>query len=199
MKKPQHRSILFAVTLALLATTACPSPPSPDGGVDAGAIDAGAIDDVDAGDVDGGMSHDDLCAEQPDEDNPTRFYERNLLRFAAPDDAGVDVEVTLTRLPVDWVGESSVYALQRLSVATSEGTVCITDPDDLDYVNSHHNFEDDAVAVIDGDTHLLQMRITWDNVTGEREWIDTYSVTDADGDVVVGPVRLFENSGAELR
>lgn len=159
-------------------TTGDPEP-SPEPSVDAGA-DAGAIAPV--------------CLEEPDEDEPNRYFRRHHLRFVNDDEG---VEITITRDFVDvGVGESAIYSLERFSLRTPGIDECVVDEGALDYVNSHHNWIDDAIVDIDGITYTLEMRFQLD---GSATWTDTLTGVDTDDNVVFGPMVVVENSGVLYR
>lgn len=86
-----------------------------------------------------------------------------LHQFAAP---AMDLVVELARLYVDGgVGESSIYELGGFSLRWGVGeNVCVTDPAQLDYENSHHNWHDRAEARAGGRRYVLQL--TFDAMAG---------------------------------
>ncbi|MCP4502589.1 MAG: hypothetical protein GY822_21790 [Deltaproteobacteria bacterium] len=158
---------------------------SADGGFSS---DAGQSD----GQSDAGLSAA-LCAEEPSDDT-NRSFRRHLLRFVNEDDSDPSVEVTLTRDYIEaGVGESAIYALERMSLTLQGLDVCVTDPAALDYANTHHNWFDDAIVEVDGIIYTLKMQL----VTGG--WEDVLTGENAAGDVVFGPAALVENSGVVHR
>ncbi len=135
-----------------------------------------------------------LCAEQPNVLQPGRYFERNLLRFANQQE-GVEVVITRDFVEVG-AGESAIYSLERFSLTTPESRSCEIEEGALDYTNTHHNWRDSAIVVLDEITYTLEMSYLPDIRDRTTTWVDTLTGKDAQGNVVFGPVELTENSGA---
>lgn len=79
------------------------------------------------------------------------------------------------------VGESVIFRLESMGLRIDGQEICVSDPEALEYENTHHNWNDVARATKDGLTYELAM--VWDAV-------ETLTVFGADGAVVRGPTPL---------
>lgn len=105
----------------------------------AGASGAGAPGGSDAGD---GA----ICGKRPG----GSLASSHVLRFETADASWV---VQLERRYEEWgAGESRIYALDGFAVVRDAGITCMSAAEDLEYVNTHHNWEDVARAT-DGALH----------------------------------------------
>ncbi len=93
----------------------------------------------------------------------------------APIDAaaeGVTVKIA-RRWAAQGVGESSIYAAESMSMTWGDNAYTVEAWDRLEYVNSHHNWQDTLAATTD-DGHVLHWSITYDFEAGgltQRVWV----------------------------
>lgn len=127
-----------------------------DGDGDGDALDGGPSDGgspSDAGGIagDGGAAPS-LCDEPATGPNE---YEHQIHHFT-----GDGVEVWLTReYEGQGAGITSVWGASRMTVHQGDVDACITDPADLDYDWTHHNWYDTARARIDGLEFVLHVEL----------------------------------------
>jgi len=76
-----------------------------------------------------------------------------VFRFEA-----AEIVVSIARRYVSaGVGESSIYDVDEMRVATAAGCVVIVAANDLEYQNSHHNWRDRAIGIADGVRYELRL------------------------------------------
>ncbi|WP_437952665.1 lamin tail domain-containing protein [Sorangium sp. So ce296] len=96
---------------------------------------------------------DELCGERPG----GSFYAAHVLRFEASDG---QIVIQLRRT---WeeagVGESSLFRLDGFSVLLDGEATCVTEPNKLEYVNTHHNWTDVARADAGEERYELAMNL----------------------------------------
>ncbi len=133
---------------------------APGAGGDAGAAGSGAS-----------SASDTLCGVRPG----GQLYGEHVLRFET---AAGDV-VQLQRAYETWgVGESVIYRLDGMGVRFGGEELCIGPADALEYVNTHHNWYDEAHGERDGRRYSLVL--TW----GAD---DTFGISDDGGAAVLEP------------
>ncbi len=89
-------------------------------------------------------------------------------------------------------GMSAIYSLAAFAI-THEGTTrCLNDTALFDYENSHHNWIDQATAVVDELTWTLGIRFQPEDDPVTSPWVWTFPLEAKDdaGTSVVGPVLL---------
>lgn len=97
-----------------------------------------------------------------------------------------DVRVEIAR---QWaamgVGESSIFAVDAMTLAWGDTSYTVRAWDRIDYVNTHHNWNDTATATTD-DGHVLHWKIIYD-FEGGLGLVETVWAEDADGNQVLPP------------
>lgn len=100
--------------------------------------------------------------------------------------AGLELGI-VRRVDPDSVGTSGTtpWLPQRFALVRGAVAECVADSNDLDYLGSHHNFDDEMTASVGNETWLFkQMRVDYDEPT-------SWSVEARSGDTVLwGPVTL---------
>jgi hypothetical protein len=145
------------------------------GGSSAGAAGAGgASGDGGAGNAGGspGARGDTLCGVRPG----GTLWGEHVLRFETAEGDVLQLE---RAYDMAGVGESAIYRLDAMGVRFKGEEICIGPADTLVYVNTHHNWHDEAHGARDGRRYSLLVK--WD-------MDDTFAVYDDDGAAVLDPV-----------
>lgn len=183
-----ERTLLSVLsTLVLAASIGCSdSKPGNDGGGKGGGAGkggssgtAGTAGDAGAGGQGGdggaggspGTAGDTLCGVRPG----GMLWSEHVLRFETT--AG-DVVQLKRAFEMVGVGESSIYRLDGMGVRFDGNEICIGSDDTLEYVNTHHNWFDEAHGEKDGRRYSLLVK--WDADT-------TFAVYEDGGAAVLDP------------
>lgn len=151
---------------------------------------SGASQDTSGGgDTSGGSNADEAWAYLD-----TCFADAQAVNVLTITDLANEAEGVFVRIgidPEDRFGTSGTtpYDLLYFGIVTPDEEACITDRDLLDYIGSHHNFDDNATAQVVDSTYNLHMTLAYtDPVTRT----DTLTRTDAGGNTTLGPIELAE-------
>jgi hypothetical protein len=141
-----------------------------------GSGSAGAAGDGGAGGQGGaggssGATGDTLCGVRPG----GSLWGEHVLRFETAAGAVIQLERAYEMVGV---GESSIYRLDGMGVRFDDEEICIGADDTLEYVNTHHNWYDEAHGEKDGRRYSLLVK--WDADT-------TFAVYEEGGTAVLDP------------
>lgn len=148
------------------------------GGTSGTGGEAGAGEGAQAGA--GGGTSDELCGARPG----GSVWSTHRIRFESAD---ADIVVQLQRtFETNGVGESSIYRLDVFALRIGTSTTCVTDAENLEYENTHHNWQDVARADVGGTSYELRM-----SFIDAYEWSNTLSAADESGNVVLEETPLI--------
>ena len=125
-----------------------------------------------------------LCGEVPGGD-PSQVH---VLRFESEEPA---LTVQLKRRFVEsGAGESAIYDLDAFALILDGETHCVDSADALEYTNSHHNWQDVAMATLDRVRYEIAISYEF-----EDGWKPTLASFDANGAVVLEKTALIPTGG----
>ena len=159
--------------LVLGASSACSdSKPQDDGGAGGAGGTGGKGGGAGEGGGSSGADGDTLCGLRPG----GSLSSEHVLRFET---AAGDVVQLQRAYAMAGAGESSIYRLDGMGVRFAGEETCVGSGDTLEYVNTHHNWYDEAHGEKDGTRYSLLVK--WDADT-------TFAISEEDVAVVLDPV-----------
>jgi hypothetical protein len=145
-----------------------------------------------------------LCDDGPHEAAECGFHEDlpedwNWRELINPDE-GLDV-IVVREIIGSGPGMTAQYALRGFALVKDGCLYCVQDEDALSYTAGHHNWFDDADALIEGVKHRLHAQFQPSDPDDPlSKWVWSYDLTGYDPDtdeVLWGPIPLALAKGSE--